>query len=218
MTLKLCCPGCALESEIVSFEIDGNELALDCPGCGCSLRVARTGAVRVSEPQVEPSPAADVIVCPKCGDRQSAGTACRSCGLLVERMADYQPEVPEDDAAAELWAIVEEKWEDDDAHEAYLARIVERGAYAAAARRYRQRARSGEQRAQAYLDRVGRMAQIHLARPDKGPADEAEPFRGLALLLALLLVVAGAVGAYAIVKLRGRGGEPPAPTSLGGRR
>jgi len=248
VTLKLHCPSCGRESPIDGFAIEGSELALACPCCSRALRVDGTGAVRVhgevasdesasaagdeeaasaagddeaaSAAGGEPtSTAGDTMECPKCGERQPPATACRSCGLLAERMADFAHDDEGEDEVAELWVAVEERWDHDDVHEAYLARIVERGAYAVAARRYRKRARTGDTRAQSYLERVGRMAQVGLTRPTQVAEDGKEPFRGVAILLLVLLVVGGAVGTYAIVKFRSHGGsEAPRPSGLGSRR
>ena len=228
MTLKLQCPVCREEAPVATFVAEANAVLVECTSCGAEVRVDSGGKLEVVEGSVErtrggESTAAaqdeDARQCAKCGTVVlEADAACRSCGLLVERMSDYEPEQVGDEDLLEIWADVEADWTDDDVHERYLGRVVELDAYATAARQYRARAQSGDSRAQAYLERVGRMAQAVLTRKAAADEDREEPFRGVALLLIFLLLAAGIVGVYAVTKVRGAGGEPAVPTGLGSRR
>jgi hypothetical protein len=80
--------------------------------------------------------------CPKCGAPVAADlAACKACGLLRERFAGYAADVAAaeaDPVLEELWLACEANWGAADRHEAFVARASKVGAYALAARRYRE--------------------------------------------------------------------------------
>jgi hypothetical protein len=179
-----------------------------CPHC------AKTFALDEPVPSARRAPAGDVT-CPKCGDQQPEAAACRSCGLLVERMADFasrrDQSVPVEVSSA--WDAVEASWDDDAAHEKLMQEVAAATAYPWAAQRYReaQRARPGDRRAAAMLARLVRMTEATLragatARPKKSDT----PYRRVTTLLAVLLALFLIGVAYTLI-MKGMKPEPEPP-------
>jgi hypothetical protein len=115
------------------------------------------------------------------------------------------------------WQACLDAWDDDGAHERFRALAAATGAFAFAARAYRQaaRERAGDERAQAGLARVQRMAEAALLTRPQPEGTEAglrigrRP-RSAALLLVVMLVLV-ALGAVAtlLVRTAHRETEPP---------
>lgn len=160
--------------------------------------------------------------CPKCqSDLVPGAAACPACGLAAEHFDAFERDPiaspPEVTAA---WETCGAAWDDDAAHERFRAAVAAAGAFAFAAGAYRQAARErpGDERAADGLMRVQRMAEAALlTRPlavelsrDAGPGGR-RPFRGAALLLVALLLVAvlGVIAAFMIHATRGESPEPP---------
>ena len=150
--------------------------------------------------------------CPKCDDDQPAAPACRSCGLLADRMADFARDrdahVPPEVAAA--WQRVGDHWSDDAAHEAFVRAVTAAMAYPWAALRYRDalRLRPDDAVAAAQLARLARMAEATLmASASRKPEAKARPYRAAVAMLIAILVLAVIAVAYAVVTTRQRGGS-----------
>ena len=100
-----------------------------------------------------------------------------------------------------------------------LAEVARSGAYGEAARRYRLAADEPSQKARAHdlLARIRSMAAAALlsSPPKVAPADE--PFKGVLVLLIVLVAIAGAGGVYAMMKSNSHATPSPVPTGRPGR-
>jgi hypothetical protein len=126
--------------------------------------------------------------------------ACRSCGLAVERFESYERdpiEAPPPVLAA--WEACAAAWDDDGGHERFRAVAAATGAFAFAARAYRQarQERGGDDaRAADGLARVQHMAEAALLTRPTGERGEGgapagrRSYRGAAVLLLLFLLLA----------------------------
>jgi hypothetical protein len=157
------------------------------------------------------------MTCPKCGDPQPEAVACRSCGLLATRMAEFARNRDRDEAPVvrAAWDALEARWDDPAAHDAFLKLVATETAYPWAAQRYRevQRARPDDRRAPEQLARIARMAEATLRATAMRKEKPSEtPYRNTILILALMvLLIIGAV-AFALVSSRMHGDGPaPAP-------
>jgi hypothetical protein len=216
---------CDLCREIVSADFavtDGGSTAsieVHCPACAGTFTVAATRDVAARPPAPRRAPAADepAMTCPKCGDEQPRAPACRSCGLMADRMPafalDRDAGAPPDVVAA--WDAVEVGWDDDAAHDRFLERVAAVPAYPWAAQRYREaaRLRPGDRRATDRLVRLARMAEATLLSTAAGtPPTAPRPYRGaIAVLVAMVLVVLVGFG-FAVLATDLRD-EPPARTA-----
>lgn len=158
--------------------------------------------------------------CPKCDAATPAGAAaCPACGLAAERFEAFAAEPP--DAPPEViaaWHALGGAWEDEAAHERFRSAAAAAGAFAFAARSYRQaaRERAGEAgadpRAADGLARIQRMAEASLLVAPPAHA-RVEPGRGgyrNAVFFALTLILVAAIAGVGLLLLR-RGGEPADP-------
>ena len=137
-------------------------------------------------------------ICPKCGTPNATeATACVRCGLSVARWESYAPpEVVPHPAVDAAFEKLQTNWEDDAAHEAFIAVAQAERALDVAAARYRERARAGDEHAERAMSRIALFAAHQQANAPR------EHLRGLRLLygvsmgVALFLVVTVAVFAW----------------------
>jgi hypothetical protein len=162
------------------------------------------------------------MTCPKCGEAQPTAAACRRCGLLAERMADFSRD--QDAAAPELavaWQALESSWDDPAAHERFVELISTLTAWPWAARRYRDvlRERPGDPRATEQLARIAKMTEAMLrASATVHPQQTTTYRRTLGMLMVLLvLLVIGIAYAFIVKGLRAGQVERDNPPQLKGR-
>lgn len=169
--------------------------------------------------------------CPKCQSELAPGAAaCPACGLAADNFEAFQRDpiaTPPDVMSA--WLACGAAWEDDAAHERFRAAVAGAGAFAFAAGAYRQAARErpGDERAADGLTRVQRMAEAALlTRPVAVEVSRAAgpwgrgPFRGPALLLVVLLLLAilGVIAAFMMHANRRESPDPADPPRKGASR
>ena len=166
----------------------------------------------------EPAPAR----CPKCDTGVAEGAeACPACGLAARHFGAYESapiDAPPEVLAA--WHDLAAAWDQDAAHERFRAAVAAARAFAFAAGAYRRaaRERAGDERAADGLARVQRMAEAALLTRPPGAELAREPgarspYRGAALLLVALLLLAG-VGVIAAFMIRAVRSDPdPRPPS-----
>jgi hypothetical protein len=112
---------------------------------------------------------------------------------LVSRWAGWSVDLSGEPQLSALWARLEEAWDDDPRHAAFLDAAAGLGALDLAAAHYREalRRRPGDVRAQAGIDRAVRLAlQLQEAtgrEPALGPGARWLTRAGVALAAALLL-------------------------------
>jgi len=211
---------CDLCKEIVAADlaIVGDAIEVTCPACKGTftapargsapvVELARARAARRTPEDGEPS-----MTCPKCGDLQPPGAACRTCGLLAERMADFRADlersVPPEVLAA--WEQVSASWSDLEAHERFVRTATTAMAYAWAAQRYRDalRLRPDDTVAAERLAKVAKMAEATLlASSGRKPTAGPRPYKKVTMLLLALLAVAVLGIVYALVVSRTLGDE-----------
>ena len=167
--------------------------------------------------------------CPKCGAALAASAeACPSCGLAAAHFERFEAgQGGEDGASGEdgaaalppalvpAWESCLARWDDESAHEAFLAAAAATGAFVAAGRLYRRQLRErghSDQRAAAGLERVRRMAQAALltrpaagvAAPGTGENPEKRAYRTIAGLGVVLVLMAllGAITVHLVKNVR----------------
>ncbi len=205
--MKVQCLKC---KEIVGirFRVVGAGIQVTCGACSASYHVAETRAATAAEAVVDqPSapPADAAMSCPKCGSEQPPASACRVCGLAADRFAAWDAAhrtlEPRLEAA---WRACLAAWHDAGAHERFLERVAAQSAYSDAARRYRARLRDhgGDATDEARLARIAKMAEAALlsrAVASKDAANDKEPYRGVLLMLIMLVVLGGAGATYMLL-------------------
>lgn len=205
MSITLTCPRCERDGQTSLQSAEGGAVVATCRGCEAVIRVDDGGAAEPvpappARPEEERSRASEGMRCPKCETVQPEAEACRSCGLLAGNMAGWRPEDAGVAALAGAWSELEAAWDDDAAHERFKQLVVQRGAFAAAARLYRQRARVGDSRARQEVGRMATMAAAMMsatAGERKTGEAEDEPFRNVLVMLLVLVIVGIIGGAYA---------------------
>jgi len=134
------------------------------------------------------------VTCPKCAASCRTGRACPRCGLASERMSTYvRCEQPVDAALLRAWDAVTVAWDVPAVHDELLRLTTQHDAWAWAAARYREMARTRTN------DRV---AATQLRRLEKGivvstfglaqareDSKVAKPYRAATTMLAILIVV-----------------------------
>ena len=181
---------CDLCREIVVAELAvvGDAIEVRCPACTKTFTVAASRKVEPPVRRVE-----GALTCPKCGDAQPEAKACRTCGLLAERMSTYQPPATEaPPALAEAWTALESRWEDADAHAAFLQQVTAADAYPWAAQRYRAAARErpDDKLAAEQLARIARMTEVSMRTAATRRADpQPQPYKNVTLVLGSLIVL-----------------------------
>ena len=164
----------------------------------------------------EPIPA-----CPKCGTDRGAAAACARCGLLATHMTAYRTDseaaVPERLRAA--WNDAVARWTEPSAHDRVVAIAAELASYAWIAARYRELARTGDAIAAAQLARVSRAAEVALtiaALARRTGVPEKTPYRGLQMMIAVLVLTV--LGTWVYARFQPAPRESPTPvTTLPGR-
>ena len=150
--------------------------------------------------------------CPKCGLDQREADACRACGLLAARMADFSarelagvsPEV------AAAWDACTSAWGDPARHEELARTAAAHDAYAWVARRYHERLRAdpSDAIAVARRDAIARITEASLRagaapradRPRGVPgAPSPTPYRASVTVLLALVLLAATGTIYALV-------------------
>jgi ribosomal protein L32 len=207
---------CDLCKEIVvaDFAVVGDgSIELSCPTCHGRFAVAATRARRVTGDQVVhgesrrarrasmPASHEPSMTCPKCGEVQRPGPACRQCGLLAERMADFARDEAAEVPASLLaeWRAVLDRWREPDLHERFAQQVAATGSYSWAARRYRDelRVRGDDAVAAEQIARLARMAEATLlASAAARPARAATPYRSVIIVVLLATLAVGIVVAY----------------------
>jgi ribosomal protein L40E len=150
--------------------------------------------------------------CPKCGaDVVESASACKKCGLAVDRMQSFassrEADVPEVLVAA--WHAAVEHWDDDARHEEVLRLVTANDAYSWAASKYRGKA--GDPIADRYLDRVRKSAEATMMTSATARnAEIKNPYKNtIAMLVILAVAILGGL-LYAFVK--SSKAEPTPPT------
>lgn len=159
--------------------------------------------------------------CPKCGTERTEAPACARCGLNAARMDAYRSNrdasVPPRVAAA--WDHAVAHWHEPAAHDRVVAIAAELESFAWIATRYRELARTGDAIAQAQLARVSRATEVALtigAVARRAAAPEKAPYRGLVLMVAVLVLIV--LGTWVYAQLRPSSRDVPAPvTTIPGR-
>ncbi|MBI4511341.1 MAG: hypothetical protein HY698_17035 [Deltaproteobacteria bacterium] len=218
--MKVQCEKC---KEIVPlrFAVAKGAIEVSCASCGATYGVPATGT-RPDRPASERHPDTQSpdstrdATCPKCGEGQPQGDACRRCGLVFEKWHGILAAADASEVslaaareAACLWDACEAGWNDESRHDAFLAHCQRVGAFAFAASRYRSAlAQSGgnDPTAAARLTQVRTIAELALMKPTRPAGEESTPYKGawLILVLAFLALLGGV--AYGVFKM-GRGGR-----------
>lgn len=213
--MKLQCDLCR-DIVVADFAVAGDAIEVHCPSCGKQFRVGATRGAEIVrlEPAARRAPAPDeqAMTCPKCGDAQPAAPACRSCGLLATRMADFERDrdvqVPAEVTAA--WTELDASWSEAEAHDRFIKIVAAAMAYPWAAKRYRDalRLRPDDRLAAEQLARLAKMAEATLfATATRKEPEKAKPYRGALVLLAAMTLLIFVGLAYAVLS-RGLHEEP----------
>lgn len=179
---------------------------------------ARGGEEAEGEP-TERVPTPDL--CPKCGDPQSRETdSCAKCGLVFANIGvTFHPNVPEDpepevDEALRLWAAIEEQWEDEERHEAFLGHCVAAGQAELASRKYNERLEASggtDEDARRRLQKVVAGVQAMLVQSATPQEETQRMQRQVRAILYLLIVVLALAAIYVVWSHWGAGMKSPAP-------
>jgi hypothetical protein len=213
--MKLQCDLCR-EIVVADFAVAGDAIEVHCPSCSKQFRVGATRAAEVLDLKTAarraPAPDEQAMTCPKCGDAQPAAPACRSCGLLATRMAEFERDrdvqVPADVTAA--WTELDATWNDAEAHDRFIKIVAAAMAYPWAAKRYRDalRLRPDDRLAAEQLARLAKMAEATLfATATRKATDKPKPYRGALVLLAAMTLLIFVGLAYAVLS-RGLSDDP----------
>ncbi len=204
--MKIQCQLCKEIVELGAFVSSDRGIEIGCPVCAGKFFVASKSSEASASPQPAATKGEPTTPCPKCGESVSGSrAACKACGLLRERFDDFAAEAAEaDEELVALWGACEGNWNEEDAHEAFVAKASATGAFAAAARRYRDRLRQypGDPTATARLARLTKMAEVALlsVRPTNVEDEGMTGYRGVVALLVVLLLAAIAFGIYAVFR------------------
>lgn len=140
--------------------------------------------------------------CPKCGAERSAASACARCGLLASHMdayrADRESSVPV--RLRDAWEHAVARWTDPASHDRVVAVAAELASFAWIATRYRELARVGDEIATAQLARISRAVEVSLtigAVARHAGAPEKTPYRGLQMMIAVLVMTVLGTWVYA---------------------
>lgn len=163
-----------------------------CERCGAPL-----------EERVQARQEGGSLACPACGAEVAATAAPIATAAAASPTATPIPSATSSEAPAptsgpnddEAWAAVLARWDDEEAHRAFLARFADLDGLAGAGRRYREalRQRAGDPMALRWRDEIVKRAMAQgLMRPDRPSPPRASP----ELLRWALL--AGMIGAMAL--------------------
>jgi len=219
--VKIQCDLCK-EIVVADFAVVGDgAIEIACPSCRGRYAAPATRARRVTGDHVSgrirrasmpPPQAAQTgqpdMTCPKCGETQPQGQACRTCGLQASRMADYaaaeQASVPE--AVAAAWEDARTRWSDPDAHERFVQALAATETYPWGARRYREilRTRPDDAVAAEQIARLARMAEATLlASAVSRKAAGMSPYRGISVVVFALIFAIAAGLIYTLFLKKG---------------
>ncbi len=223
--MKIQCLLCKEIVEIGCFKIVDDAIQIHCASCQQYFQVATTGiqthwvdstitleTVPKTVPPIHSSPelalsSHETETCPKCGrDVEKGESACADCGLLRSRFAGFASASRAIDPALEiLWERCVQNWGDPDTHERFIAQASKSEAFAEAARHYRDHKKHHplDSIAPSRLERLTKMAEVALLtkRPTVATDDVgAGRYRGVVILLALMLIVGAAAGVYTMFK------------------
>jgi hypothetical protein len=216
--VKLQCELCR-EIVVAELAIVDAHIEVHCPSCNGTFTAeakteAKAGAKAAAPKPPEPAAVVDgpSMRCPKCGLDQREADACRACGLLAARMADFTARdlagAPPEVAAA--WDRCLAGWSDAGRHEALAIAAAAHDAYPWVARRYHERLRADPDDAIAAAREaaIGRIAEASL-RASAGPrkdrpagvpgAPSPTPYRSTMTVLIALVVLAATGTIYALV-------------------
>lgn len=211
--MKIQCEKCKEIVPLGPFELLSDGIRVTCAACRATFEVAAAGSFDSARAPRETSlrmrghldESAPAETCPKCGTARGELAACRVCGLEVQHAGTYRERAaidatPELDAA---WAACEDGWDDQGRHDRFVHLASIQSQFATAAKRYRLYLdqHPDDDRAQAALTRVTRMAAATmLQRPRAAEPDGREPYKGVVLLLLGLLLLGGGGGVYLLIK------------------
>jgi hypothetical protein len=159
--------------------------------------------------------------CPKCGTERGAGSACVRCGLLSSHMDAYRAdrEASVSPRLRETWQDALARWSDPASHDRVVAVAAELESFAWVATRYRELARTGDAIAAAQLARISRAAEVAMtigAVARRTGTPEKTPYRGLKMMIAVLVMTM--LGTWVYARFQPAGHESPPPiTHLRGR-
>lgn len=145
--------------------------------------------------------------CPKCGALPKDGAqACVKCGLAVSRWQTFAAQRDEAVPAVlrTAWDKLGEAWDDDARHEAVLVLANEHRELGWLAGRYREaaKARMGDPRAPAMLDKIKRATEAMLTATVPRTTKTPMPYRSSMVVLGFLVVMIVIGVAYAFLKSR----------------
>jgi len=145
--------------------------------------------------------------CPKCGSSVKDGApACVKCGLALERFETFAARRDETVPAVlrTAWDKLDEAWDDDARHDAVLVLATEYHELGWVAGRYREaaKAREGDPRAAAMLDKIKRATEAMLTATVPRTTKQPMPYRSSIAILAFLVVMIVLGVAYAFLKSR----------------
>ncbi len=203
---------CELCREIVAlrtFSSSSDGIHIQCGACRGSFFVAaRANTSYLIAPAANQASAIARCplgpACPKCEEPTRSGArACTRCGLAVSKFGKFtgasSAQAPE--LLRTLWSACERSWRDSGAHQRFLHAASEHDSYTFAAQQYRRAVRNdpNDEIARRGLEQLSSMVTARaLATSPPGAAARREPFRGVAALVALLLVCGAAGGVYAL--------------------
>lgn len=146
------------------------------------------------------------IHCPKCQSPVGPNAqACASCGLAVAKFENFKQDSRSDNLG-EGWQHLEDNWESDDAHEAFMVLVAGSGDFRGGAARYRACERDSlrAERCRKMLDRIQSMATAAILSSKPKLADQHdEPFKKVVVLL-LILVMLGAVAGFYFIFVKAK--------------
>lgn len=155
--------------------------------------------------------AASTEKCPKCGTPVGGAPACKKCGLVATKLAEFSAKresfVPRSVLAA--WEAVDANWSDPHLHDVLLGVVAEFDQFAWAASKYRER--TGDAIALAQLARIARAAEATMLASASARPEKASPYKSLTLLLGVFVFVILAGVFYAMVIQAKTENQPPPP-------
>jgi hypothetical protein len=133
--------------------------------------------------------------CPKCGEPRQ-GDSCPKCGLVFAKFdqAKLDAAVPGD--IKQLWAHVEQDWDDDARHALFVERALAAGQGGYAAGCYRRK--GDDPKARDQLARITSRLEQLLGATAK-PPEETRGSAGRKIFLAILFLLMFAIGAALVV-------------------
>lgn len=154
--------------------------------------------------------------CPKCQTHVGQRPACPTCGLTADRMSTFASarEAASPELAA-TWQAALEAWTEQARHDAFVQAAAAAGAFAFAAGKYQEAARTrpDDTIAPRQLARVRRTAEAAMLASAQVRHVQQTPYRNATAILVLLVVAAVAGGVYTtfLRSTRGSAGQELAP-------